>query len=198
MSQSKLFSPLICRYCGNDLVGDNLSIGFFCFNCRKVFIFKKELKELECVIFKSVVEDKKTEFYLPFYLLKGEFEIFTKEEFKKYAFKKARNFEYVFIPAFFFLKSIYSENLTFKLSLNYEKINEDENIRNDVVLPIFLKPVGLERIAIFYYLLYLDKFADITGVKVNFVIRNLKMSLIPAAREDGVKELIFGTKLIGL
>lgn len=198
MSQNKLFSPLICKYCGSDLVGDNLSIGFFCFNCRKVFVFKKDSKELELLIFKSVVGNKKTEFYLPFYLLKGEFEIFTKEELKKQSFKKAKNFEYVFIPAFFFLKSIYSENLTFKLSLNYEKLKEDDDIRNDVVLPIFLKPVGLEKIAIFYYLLYLDRFADITGVRVNFVLRNLKMSLIPAVREDGVKELIFGTKLIGL
>ncbi|MCX7830571.1 MAG: hypothetical protein N2445_05885, partial [Acidobacteria bacterium] len=197
MSDS-LFVPLNCSNCGKDLSGGDNSIVFFCLSCKKAFIMEKLKEPLQLKVYKSKFDFDGQLIYFPFYRIEGSFSYFSEDAFKVKAFSNLAPLGALYYPAFMNLRNLYSEDLTLKYALKGDEFIEDDYPKECKIVDVLVSPKNLEKVAKLFYLSYLDKAADVTNVKVEFLLRSFIFALIPFEKKgDEYRELILGTTLKG-
>lgn len=194
--KESLFAPLECKNCGKELNGGNNSKIFFCFSCKIAYLMDNYPETVRVKVYKKKFKLNGELIYFPFYRIEGTLSVNSDDSKKMNAYSKLKPLNAIFYPAFINLRSLYSEDLTLKYSLESQQFEEEDSLVEAKIVDVIVNPENLEKVAILYYLSYLDRAADVTGVEANFSLKEYCIALIPFEnRENEYRELIFGTTL---
>lgn len=198
MSGERLFISLVCPDCGGELKGGAPARVFTCFRCGKAFAMERFPESMRLFVLRPKIVPEGKTFYVPFYRIDGKFNCSSPDERKVRAWSNMTPLRVIYYPAFPNLRTLYSEDLTFRYALGLDDVEADDPKEDIPFVDGTRSPSNFETIAKLVWLGYFDRVADVTGAEAEFIVYGVDYCLVPFQRaEDGLRELMLGLTLKG-
>lgn len=189
-----------CPACGKPREGGPEALVYICRTCRKATVMGSAPADYPLVYAAPRSEIQGRRFYVPFWLVEGDAVWRCDDPVKDRAYARARRLGALAIPAFWSPLASYHDNLTLRYAMEAEPLRFEE--RKDPVLDGVRSPEILPELARLTWLGYLDRFADVTGVEVEFRTGAVHYAALPffdtgEKALDGILGIAFPSAMFG-
>ncbi len=197
MTGHALLLPLLCKRCGHELEGGAQALVFLCRSCGLAVSMGQPDRQVPLVYVRARVEAGGTRVYAPFWRLSGKASWSGARSQQDRVYSSLRPLGDLFFPAFWSPRAAYHEDITLRYALDEAGLETEE--RTDPILDGVRPAASLGELARVTWLSYLDRFADVTGVSLEFTPAGLQYAAVPFfIQGDRIVEGVQGTSFPGV
>lgn len=192
-----LLIPLTCPRCGSDLAGGAGARIFLCTKCLRAQFMERPEVSYPVVFIQPVLAQGESLLYVPFWRVSGKASLNCPDHKKAERYKSVKALGPLMVPAYWSPRADYYEDFALRYAREPDKLIPGPEA-GGTILDGVRAPATLPEIARLTWLAYLDRFADVTGVRLTFKVESTAYACVPFFREGrGYVEGIFGTSIPG-
>lgn len=194
MTERALLLPLVCKGCGRALAGGPDALVYVCTGCREATYMGDPGAAYRVVHVRAGPAFSGPRVYAPFWRLAGRVTLLVDDEKKRRIYQNVKPLGPLLFPAFWSPKAAYFDNLTLRYAGAQDRIELEES--GEPVLDGVRDPRVLPEMARLTWLAYLDRFADVSGLDVEFQVESVTYAGVPFfPAQGGFRDGILGIQL---
>lgn len=194
MTERGLLLPLICNGCGRELAGGPNALVYVCLECGEATHMGDPGVVYRVVHVRAGPAFSGPRVYAPFWRLAGRVTLLVDDEKKRRVYQNVKPLGPLFFPAFWSPKAAYVDDLTLRYAGAQDRIELQES--QEPVLDGVRDPRTLPEMARLTWLAYLDRFADVSGLEVEFQVESVTYAAVPFfTAQGGFRDGVLGIQL---